>query len=183
VTTHHRTTEPWWSTLWKNAAATRLAGIAGARAALRLPVDDHLLNQLIADYRSDDWPVRDIAVEALDRDELIVRVRPKAGLVPSIQVRLTIERQPELPASPVLILRISANPLTSMAIAAVQSKLNLPPGIRIEDERIRIDLHAIARRLGAEEWLPLLTRLRINTKPHLVVVDIEAAVPLLPPGR
>jgi hypothetical protein len=171
---------PWWIALLKSAQRDQLAGIAGARAAVRLPIDERLLNQLIAEYRSEDWPIRELTVELLDRDELVLRVRPKAGFVPTIQVRVTIEQQPELPASPLLILRIGANPLTSMAIAAVRSKVKLPAGIQFDDDRIRIDLQALAEAFGQNEWLPLLTRLRINTKPHLLVLDAEAAVPLLP---
>lgn len=158
----------------------RLAGIAGARASVRLPIDEPLLNQLIAEYRSEDWPIRELGVELLDRDELILRVRPKAALVPSIQVRVTIEQQPELPDTPVLVLKIASNPLTAMAIAAVRSKVDLPQGIRFENDRIRIDLQALAGKFGFAEWLPLLTRLNINTKPHLLVLHAEAAVPLLP---
>jgi len=163
-------------TLFKEERHRHFSGLAGTLASLRLPIPDQWINRLIADRKPDTWPIRELSIEALAKNELIVRAKPKAALMPQVQVRVFIERQPEFPDSPVLVLRLSTNALTAVALSAIRSSLRLPPGVRLSDDRLSIDVEVLAKHYGYEEWLGLIRRLEISTTPGRVEIDAEAGI-------
>src|SRR5262245_40387765 len=117
--------DPWWLTLFKDERRRHFAGLAGTHASLRLPIPDQWINRFIADRKPDNWPVRELTIEATGNNELTVRAKPKAALMPQVQVRVAIERQAEFPDAPVLVLRLSTNKLTAVALSAIRSSLRL----------------------------------------------------------
>ena len=80
--------------------AAGFSDIAGARADATIPVSDRLLNQLIADALPPGGAVREVQVQTHAGNRLTARVRVgRSPLLPAVTVRLSIEQQPELPAS------------------------------------------------------------------------------------
>ena len=71
--------------------------------------------------------------------------------MPPLTVHVAVDQQPRFPASPFLVLRWSflagLGAIASKFVGALERKL--PPGIRLDGDRIVVDIAAIARpRLG-----------------------------------
>ena len=167
---------PWWRARFEEQQRSGFADLAGARASLRLPIAETLLNQAIAEWLPERWPVRELMVHALANDELAVRVRPRSDWLPPVQVRFAIEGQPVLPENPVLRLRLLAGGVSAFAGFALAALSRLPPGLQFADDRLTVDLAVLARSHGLEQWLPLLTALEITTEPGRLIVSASAGV-------
>jgi hypothetical protein len=60
-------------------------------------------------------------------------------------VTLLIERQPQLPESPLLVLRLASSGLTVLARAASRFFDALPPGLRMENDLMLVDIAELLR--------------------------------------
>ena len=79
--------------------------ISGARLAADLPVPARLVNELVAASLPLNAPVREVHIHPEAGDQFSVRIFPKAAFLPHLKLMLGIERQPEFPGHPVLVLR------------------------------------------------------------------------------
>ena len=157
--------------------ATGFGDIAGARLFATVPIAESLLNQVIRDTMPSNLPVRDVSVRPEDGNVLSVRLTPRAMLIPAITLKLNIERQPQIPTSPVLVLRLATMPgILGLAGAALPLERMLPPGVRMQGEVIMVDLEAMARQHGFEQYFPHLRQLRVTTDRGRVLLTIEAGV-------
>ena len=93
-------------------------------------------------------PIREARARPIPGDRFSVRVTPRSAFLPSLTVRLDIERQPSL-GSPVLVLRLATLAgLFGLAAAAFPIAQMLPPGVRMDGELIHVDLrHGGAARI------------------------------------
>jgi hypothetical protein len=163
--------------------ASGFQDVSGAHVSARVPVSGALLNTIIADaLRGTTGPVQSVHVRPVAGDRFEAAVTTAFSFVPTLTVHVTVDQQPRFPASPFLVLRWSFlglfGAIASRFAGAFESKL--PPGIRIDGDRVVIDIAAIARRSappGAVDWVGYLTRLELHTVDDRMVVDIEAAVP------
>ena len=122
--------------------------------------------------------MREVRVHPASGDAFSVRVAPRASLLPSITVRLEIDRQPELPASPVLVLRMATmGGLFGLASAAFPIAGMLPPGVRLDGDRILVDLRAIAADRGAADLLEYVTGLQLHTEEGRAVLHVDLSIP------
>lgn len=157
--------------------ATGFSDIAGTRVFAIIPIRESLLNQLIRETMPPDLPVRDVSIRPEDGNVLSVRLTPRAMLIPAITLKVNIERQPDIPTSPVLVLRLATMPgILGLAGAALPLERMLPPGVRMQGEVILVDLQAMARQHGFEAYFPYLRQLRVTTDRGRVLVTIEAGV-------
>lgn len=155
---------------------SRLSELSGARATATVPVAESLLNRILAATLPPQAPVRGVTVHPEDGDRLSVRIIAKAGLIPPITLKLSIESQPSLPESPVLRLRmVTLGGLFGLASGAIAGML--PPGVTLDGERILVDLAALARQRGQAEIFDYLEHLEIHTSAGRVVVRVDGAVP------
>ena len=169
--------QPWSTVLLRELQRSGFAELAGARASVDLPIADWWLSGIVTGLLKPDGPVREVGIQALAGNELIVRIqlrRPK--FLPAIKVRLTIEEQPQLPAAPLLILKISRDGITDIARTALRFLDALPTGIRLHDNMLLVDLDVLARRHGFAEAFDYLTTFDVTTGAGRVVVRVEAAV-------
>jgi hypothetical protein len=165
-------------TLLREQQAANFADVAGANGFVILPISDRLLSRLIAERLPPSAPVSDLELSADAGNELAVRVRlTRAAFLPPITVRFVIERQPRLPESPVIELRMMSEGLAALAGTALKFVDVLPPGVRLEGDKVSIDLAALAAQYGVAEVLPYLTDLEITTTVGRVVFTVRAAVP------
>jgi hypothetical protein len=163
--------------------ASGFQDVAGTRVSARVPVSGSLLNQIIADaLRGTSTPVRSVRVRPLPGEQFEAVVTTSMPFVPALTVHVAVDQQPRFPASPFLVLRWSflggLGAIASRFVGALESRL--PPGIRLDADRIVIDIAAMARPsgpAGAVDWVRYLTLLEIHTVDDRVVVDIELAVP------
>jgi hypothetical protein len=99
-------------------------------------------------------------------------------LVPPLNVAVSVAEQPAFPASPVLVFRWSLwgamGALASRVIAALD---RLPAGIRLDGDRLLVDIPAVAWREPAATLLPFVKKLQLHTIDDRIVLDVELEIP------
>jgi hypothetical protein len=159
----------------------RMADLAGSSVAGEIPLTDRVVNGLIAaQLAGRNVPVAGLHVEAQEGDAFTAHVAPKARFVPPIRVTARVDRQPDLPDDAVLWLRWSLPGLGALAAfaAPVIGFLKvLPPGVRVEGERIGIDIRELLVARGAGEVAGYLRTLRVHTRPGAFLIRFDVKVP------
>jgi len=151
--------------------------VRGAQAAITLPISERLLNELLAETIPRSVPVTDLRVTPEAGDRFVVRFRVgSSSLVPRLKIVLAIEAQPDLPALPILVLRLETTGLMMLAGPVLRLFNALPDGITVKDDRIHVDLRALAERRGMAPYLDYLDQLRVNTLGGAVVLTVHARI-------
>lgn len=164
--------------LLRQQQASGFADLAGAQVTASVPLTDRLLNQVIAANLPPDGVLRHTELHAHAGERLTLRVTlAKPSFLPPLNVNLQIERQAQLPDSPVIVLKVAgAVGLMAMAGSAVGLAKGLPPGMRLEGDRIYVDLRAMLRPHGADTLLDLLEELYVATADGVVTLAFRARV-------
>lgn len=154
----------------------RLEALAGGVLAGEVPVTTELLNRLIASrLAAAGAPVTSAEVVVLENNSFTVHVRPAAPL-PMLRVDVVIDRQPELPAQPLLGMRWTVRglgPLALLAAPVIAYLKKLPAGVRMEGDRLSVNVEEILRQRGLGDLVPLLTGIRVTTRERRFVVAFE----------
>jgi hypothetical protein len=153
--------------------------IAGAALAGEIPIRESFINRLIATRLEHNSYIAAAIVTVRDGDEALVRVVPRIRLLPELPIVVRIERQPDLPRDPVLVLRwhsSSAGPLGPLAGTIARYVRSLPPGIQVDRDVIAIDLRTLLQARGLEDALALVRRAAVHTRPGAVIVQLEAGI-------
>jgi hypothetical protein len=151
--------------------------LAGTRISGSIPVSERLLNQLVAATMPKNLPVREVTVRPEPGNRFSVRISPRAAFLPQLTVKLEIEKQAQFPTSPEIVLRMATmGGLLGLAGAAFPIASMLPPGVRLEGERIVVDLRELARREGVADLLELVRELDISTDEGRVRVFVDTSV-------
>jgi hypothetical protein len=155
--------------------------IAGSRVSARIPVSRSLLNQLVAQaLQGTTTPVRQVDIRPREGDQLDAVVTVSWPFVPPLKIAIAIDRQPQFPAPAVLVLRRSAlgglGAIASRLIAALD---RLPPGIRLDGNRVELDIPVLAARSPAAPMLRFVRGLELHTAADraVIVADLEIAEP------
>jgi hypothetical protein len=157
--------------------ATRFADLAGARIGASIPIPERILNELVAASIPPTAPVRDVAVRPQAGDRFALRARlASLDFLPPITLTVVIERQPELPDSPLVLRLLSIPGMIAMMGAAASIASKLPPGIRMDKDLVLVDLKTLAERQGYADLLPLIRSLRIRTEEGRVILEVDAGV-------
>ena len=101
----------------------------------------------------------------------------RLAFLPPIRVRFTIERQPDLPASPILVLHMVLEGVAALARPALGFLEALPPGVRLEHDKLHVDLATLLAHYGAADALPYITGLEVTTAAGRVIVSGRLATP------
>ena len=157
--------------------ASRFADVKGARVSASIPVSERLLNEIVGASVPPSAPVRDVSVHPQAGNRLSVRARlRRSDLLPPFTLKLAIERQPELPNSP-LVLRVLTLPgLLSLAGSALSLNTMFPPGVKLDNDRVLIDVKVLLERQGFGDVIAYLETLRISTEEGRLVVDATISV-------
>jgi hypothetical protein len=151
--------------------------LRGARADVTLPISDRLLNEAISEVLPASAPVRDLKLTSRPGNRIRVRCRiAAASFLPPINLTLLIERQPQLPASPILVLKLETAGLLSFAGSALRFLEALPPGVWIEQDRIHVDLSALLAERGLAGLLEFAEQVHVTTTEGALVIAIRAVV-------
>jgi hypothetical protein len=170
--------EPWWVTLLRQQQRDGFPDLAGSEVSATIPITDRLVGWLIAQRLPATAPIRELSIVAHRGNELTVRVRlAKPAILPPIQIRLAIEQQPELPASPFLVLGVVSQGVAILALNTLRFTDLLPPGVRFDGRRFIIDVRTLLERHAADLWSYLLD-LAITIEDGRVVVHGRAALPV-----
>ncbi len=156
---------------------TGFADLRGATATVTLPVADRLLNEVIAEQLPASGRIREVRLHARDGNRVDVRIKIGDGVFPPpVNLSVAIERQPQLPASPVLVLRLQLGGFLSMMGAVMGFLDHLPPGIRVERDLVYVDLAALLAERGLRSWLDYVDEMVVTTVEGAVLVAIAASV-------
>ena len=157
--------------------------LAGTRASGELLIPTAVVNRLIAARLAQaQTPIAAVHVEPRQDNVIEVDVTPSARLVPRVRVQAMIERQPEFPDSPRLVLRWripAAGMIARLAAPTIANLKSLPPGVSIDADFAVIDLREILASQGQAELIPYVRALRIETRADgfLVTFELLAAGP------
>jgi hypothetical protein len=171
------TMDQWIAQLIAGLREGRAADVAGSRAAVDASMSEALLNRAIAERLPPGGAVRDVQVR-VGAGEALVTVRlERPRFIPPVTATVRIERQADLPAAPRLVLRLGL-PAGLGMLAGFGASLftTLPPGLRLEGDRLTVDL---AHLLDAQElrWvLRYLGSLLVTFEPGRVRIQGSAAV-------
>ena len=89
---------------------------------------------------------------------------------------MAIDRQPDLPSSPVLVLRLETSGLSALAGVALRFLNAFPPGVRMEADRIFVDIAKLLDARGLGRYLAYVNELRVNTVDGAVVLSIRGRI-------
>ena len=162
--------------LLRQQHASGFPDVAGAHASATIPLSDRLVTILANESLPPTAPVRELDLRAHDGNRFTVRVRlSRPALMPPISVNLFIERQPHLPDSPFLVLRLgSSGGLMSLAGSAMRFLNVLPPGISIERDHIIVNLRTLLNERGLGEVLGYLEDAAVMTEEGRFVISGRA---------
>ena len=164
--------------LLREQQASGYQDVAGAKASVTVPMSDRLVTRLVSESIPRTAPLREIELRAAAGNRFSARVRlSRPALMPSITVNLAIDRQPQFPSNPVIVLRLLSTGLLSVAGSALQFLSVLPPGIRMDGDFIIVNLRTLLEQRGLAEYLGYLEHLEIATEEGRFIVSVRAALP------
>jgi len=169
--------KPSWLSLIDEQRAARFDALSGATASLVVPISDVLITDIVS--RQLPRAIRDLELSAFAGNELHIALRLRSpSWFPRINLKLGIDRQPQLPETPILVLRLlSHGTLASLAGSATKFLSALPSWIQLEGDRLRVDLAELLRAHAAADALTYVRRLKVTTKKGAIVVAVDAQVP------
>jgi hypothetical protein len=153
--------------------ASGFAEVKGARASLSIPVSEAILNELITAALPAGGPLRDLHVRPQAGNRLAVRARAsRLDFLPAMTISLQIEGQPRLPDTPLVVRILSMPGLLSIA-GSMLSPGSLPPGIRLERERVLVDVRQLLEGKGLAEIVPLIGSLQVSSEEGRLLIDVD----------
>jgi hypothetical protein len=165
------------ASILRQQQASGFSDIAGTQLAATIPIKEGLINQVIAATLPPGGALRHAEIHAHPGEKLTLRVTLGKSFVPPLNIKLEIERQAQLPGSPVIVLKIAgAGGLMAMAGSIAGLASGLPPGMRLDGDRIHVDLRAMLRPSGADTLLDLLEELYVATGDGTVTLAFRARV-------
>ena len=166
--------DEWIGRLFRRQLDTGFADLRGAEGAFTIPISERLLNDVLSQILPRSGGVRDlyIAPEAGDRFQVRLRLASPSFL-PPIRLRIAIDRQPELPTSAVVVLRLERTGLLTLAGPVLRLMNALPEGVAVREDRILVDLRTMLERYHFAPYLEYVSELRVNTVEGAVVLAVR----------
>ena len=165
--------------LLESQRTTNFSELSGSDVRAAIRISRTLLNEALSAYVTSSSAIRDLTVQPRAGNRFDVYLKLSKALVPPINVTVAIERQPELPADPTLVLHLigigGLLRFVSPAINALAS--GLPPGIRLDGDRVFVNLREVLRAYGEAELLDFAEEMAIGTDEGHVIVIVRARVP------
>lgn len=153
-------------------------GLAGSEGHASIRVSERMLNTALADALRGSGAIRELHVSPRAGNRLGVRlVAAKPSFLPPISFEVIIDKQPSLPDDPVLGLTLSGiGGLLRFAGPAAGFFTALPPGVRMEGERVFVDVRAALAPHGLTSVLNYITEVAVGTEEGRLVVVFAASV-------
>ena len=152
---------------------TGFAALQGSTAALRLVLDQSLINEYIAASVTPRYSaLRDLRVAIAADNRVEVRVRSNVPLLSDVTLHLEIDRLAILDPALAIRFRVRKQGLSQIvawALPAIAHKL--PPYVKLSGENVVVELATLLDR-----WRPmlvLLEKLEIQTSPGKLRVGVE----------
>jgi len=144
----------------------------------RIPIPRALLNHFVGRALAGrDTPIRALDIRPRDGDRFDASVTVTWPFVPPLTVSFEIERQPLFPESPILVLRWSFLGAVGALASRLTSSLQLPDGVRLDGERLLLNIPLLAARSPAGAVLGYVTLLELHTGEGQMIIEAELAMP------
>lgn len=152
--------------------------LAGSEGNAVVRVSARLLNSFITEEIRGSASIRELQVTPRANNRLGVRVVvAKPSFLPPITLEVLIDKQPSLPGDPVLGMTLSGlGGLLRFAGPAAGFFKSLPPGVRMDGERVFVDLRAALAPHGLTSALDYVKDIAVGSEDGRVVVAFAAAV-------
>jgi len=163
--------------VWRRQLDGGFPDLRGAQATITLPISERLLNELLTETIPQSAPVSDLHVTPEAGDRFTVRFRiGSSTILPRVKVAVAIDRQPDLPAFPVIVLKLETTGLMILASPVLRMINAVPAGVTVKEDRIHVDLRALAERQGFAAYLDHLDDVRVNTVAGAVVLTARGRI-------
>jgi hypothetical protein len=156
-----------------------LRELAGANVSGEIPLSDDLVNRLLAERLANHPQISAVRIQTQEGDTVAIQLVPRLRMMPPLRILARIERQPELPHHPMLLLHWTmpaAGPLALLAAPVLSYFKAMPRGIRMDGDRIGIDLRELLRERGFEDVLAFVRALAVHTRPGGFVARFELGI-------
>ena len=159
-----------------------LEELPGSSLVAEIPIPEVVINRLIAQALArHEGRLSALHIETGDDNRFVAHVTVRGSrLIPVLKVFGEIDRQPQFPRSPVIVVRWSLRnmgPLAAMAAPFLSNLKGLPPWISIEGDRAFINLADLLRARGQGDLVPLIARGEITPRLGHAVVRLECRIP------
>jgi hypothetical protein len=158
-----------------------LSEISGTLLAGEVPLRNALVNRLIARrLATAQLPIEGVRIEPHEGGRLTIVLSMRGSIMPDIKIEAQIEQQPEFPSPAVLGLRWTMpgmGRLSLLAGPALSYFKKLPPGIRMDGDRIEVAIPELLRWRGMGELMDYITRLHITTREGAIIAAFALRVP------
>jgi hypothetical protein len=158
--------------------ASGFRGLAGSEAHATIKISGQLLNEAVAAFAASTSAISELSIHPHNGNRFDVRLGlAKPAFLPGMTMALAIERQPQLPGDPVLVLRLSGGAsVLRLAAPAIANFNILPAGVRLEGDRVLVDLRTLLQRRGQAQLLDHAQEVEIVTVEGGLVVFIHLQV-------
>jgi hypothetical protein len=151
--------------------------LAGSEGQAVIRVSEGVLNEVIAAQLHGSTSIRELHVSPGAGNRLGVRVVLAKSFMPPISLEVSIDKQPSLPADPVLGLTLSGmGGLLRFAGPVAGFFKALPPGVRMDGDRVFIDIRAALAPHGLTSVLNYVKDVAVGTEDGRLVVAFAAVV-------
>jgi hypothetical protein len=152
--------------------------LAGSEGQAVIRVSERLLNEIVTEQIQRSASIRELHVTPRAGNRLGVRVVvAKPSFLPPITLEVLIDKQPSLPGDPVLGLTLSGlGGLLRFAGPAAGFFKALPPGVRMEGERVFVDLRAALAPHGLTSALDYVKDVAVGSEDGRLVIAFAAGV-------
>jgi hypothetical protein len=158
--------------------ASGFADLAGSEARATIRIAAPLLNDAVAAFAASAPAVRDVTIRPRAANHIDVQLKlARPAFLPSLNLTLQIERQPQLPDNPELALRFSgAGGMMRLAGPAISSFGTLPQGVRLDGDHVFIDLGTVLRQHGHGEFLEYVEQLQVMSEEGGLVLIVQLRI-------
>jgi hypothetical protein len=144
----------------------------------RIPIPRALVNHFVGRALAGrDTPIRALDIRPRDGDQFEAIVTVTWPFVPPLTVSFAIEQQPRFPESPILVLRWSFLGAVGALASRLTSSLRLPDGVRLDGDRLLLNIPLLAAQSPAGSMLGYVKLLELHTGDGQMIIDAELALP------
>jgi hypothetical protein len=162
--------------LFKDQEQNGFADLAGTDGQGSFKVSERLLNTILTEQLQGSTTIKELHVSPRAGNRAAVRFSlVKPSFLPAISLEVVVDKQPSLPDDPVLGLTLSGLG-GLMRFAGPLLTKSLPPGVRMEGERVFIDIHAALAPHGLTSVLNYLKDVAVGTEEGRLVVVFAVGV-------
>jgi hypothetical protein len=153
------------------------ADLAGSEGHAAIRVSERLLNTIIGHRLQGSTSIRELHVSPRAGNRLGVRVVLAKSFLPPISLEVLIDKQPALPGDPVLGLTLSGmGGLLRFAGPVAGFLKALPPGVRMEGDRVLVDIRAALAPHGLTSVLHYVEEVLVATEEGRLLILFKASV-------